>query len=126
VKRLFFAALFLYLLSGCGPKTYEAADLDQAGPSLRTALEAWKAGKSQEDLANQTPSILVNEDDWRTGKRLLDFTLDERGSLSGRQVIWHAQIKLQDNSGATEDRRATYVIDTTPRLVIVRDRFASR
>jgi hypothetical protein len=52
--------------------------------------------------------------------------VEEHGAMSGRQVVWRAQIKLQDKGGKTEDQRATYVIDTTPRLVIVRDRFASR
>ncbi len=126
MMRVFFPALALCVLAGCGPRSLEPADLGQAGPALRTALEAWKDGKSQEDLANQKPSILMNEDDWRMGKRLLDFTMEEQGALSGRQVVWRAQIKFQDSSGKTEERRATYVIDTTPRLVIVRDRFASR
>jgi hypothetical protein len=124
VLRIFFAALSLCLLLGCGQGAGEPADLEQAGPALRTALEAWKDGKSQEDLANQSPSILMNEDDWRMGKRLLDFKMEDQGSLFGRQVVWKTQIKLQDPNGKTEDRRATYVIDTTPRLVIVRDRFA--
>jgi hypothetical protein len=104
----------------------EPADLEQAGPALRTALEAWKDGKSQEELTNQKPSILMNEDDWRMGKRLLDFRMEDQGALSGRQVVWRAQIELQGKSGKTEKQWATYVIDTTPRLVIVRDRFASR
>jgi hypothetical protein len=126
VTRVFFAALCFCFLSGCGQGAMVMADLEQAGPALRTALEAWKGGESQEDLLGQNPSILMNEDDWRVGKRLLDFKMEDQGSLSGRQVVWRAQIKLQDKSGKTEDRKATYVIDTTPRLVIVRDRFASR
>jgi hypothetical protein len=125
VRCVFFTTSLICFLLGCGQRA-ENADLEQAEPALRTALEAWKGGKSQEDLAGQTPSILMNEDDWRVGKRLLDFKMDDQGALSGRQVVWHAQIKLQDNSGKTEDRRATYVIDTTPRIVIVRDKFASR
>lgn len=124
--RVFFGALSLCFLLGCGRSAVEPADLEQAGPALRTALEVWKDGKSQEELANHHPSILMNEDDWRMGKRLLDFKMEDRGSLSGRQVVWHVQIKLQDPSGKTEDRRATYVVDTTPRIVIVRDRFATR
>ncbi len=126
MRRIFFAGLSLCFLLGCGQRAAEPSDLEQAGPALRTALEAWKGGKSQDDLANQTPSIVMNEDDWRGGKRLLDFTMEDQGSLSGRQVVWRVQIKVQDKSGTTEDRKATYVIDTTPRLVIVRDRFASR
>jgi hypothetical protein len=103
----------------------ENADIDQAGPALRTALEAWKSGRSQQDLADQTPSIVMNEDDWREGKSLMDYKMDEAGSLQGRQVVWWVEITLKDKSRKTATRRAKYVIDTTPRLVIVRDRFAS-
>jgi hypothetical protein len=124
MKHLFLIALCLCLLQGCSKGPEEPADLDQAGPALRTALEAWKGGSSQKDLESRNPSILMNEDDWREGKRLMDYKMEEAGTISGRQVVWHVQIKLQDKSGKPEDRKAKYVIDTTPRLVIVRDRFA--
>lgn len=125
MKLLFLAALCLCLLQGCGKGSIEPADIDQAGPALRIALDAWKDGKSQQVLAEQTPSILMNEDDWRGGKRLMDYKMEEAGALQGRQVVWRVQIKLQQKDGQVEDRRAKYVIDTTPRIVIVRDRFAS-
>jgi hypothetical protein len=122
--RVVFIALCLCLLGGCGPKPAENVNPDEAGPALRTALEAWKSGKSQQDLADQVPSIIMNEDDWRTGKRLLDFQIDEKGSVSGRQVVWKAQLKLQDKDGKPTESKATYVIDTIPQIVIVRNLFA--
>jgi hypothetical protein len=124
MMRVIVTALVLCSLSGCGSRSMEPADLSQAGPALRTALEAWKAGKSKEEFESQKPPIVMNEDDWRVGKRLLDFQMEEQGSLSGRQVVWRAEIKLQDDSGKTEERKATYLIDTTPRLVIVRNPLA--
>jgi hypothetical protein len=124
MKRLLLGVLCLGLLQGCNKGPGENADLEQAGPALRTALETWKSGSSQQDLASQNPPILMNEVDWREGKRLLSYQMDEAGALHGRQVVWRVQIKLQDKSGKTEDRKAKYIIDTTPRLVIVRDRFA--
>lgn len=123
MKRLFLAILCLGLFSGCGRST-KPADLDQAGPALRTALEVWKGGSSQKELESQHPPIVMNEDDWREGKSLMDYKMEEAGRMYGRQVVWWVQIKLKDKSGKSEDRRAKYVIDTTPQLVIVRDRFA--
>lgn len=123
MKHLFLAALCLGLFSGCGSST-KPADLDQAGPALRTALEVWKSGSSQKELESQNPPILMNEDDWREGKHLMDYKMEEAGRMYGRQVVWWVQINLKDKNGKTEDRRAKYVIDTTPQLVIVRDRFA--
>jgi hypothetical protein len=110
---------------GCSRGPGEPADIDQAGSALRAALEAWKGGKTQQELSEQTPSIIMNEDDWREGKHLTDYQMEEAGALHGRQVVWRVRIKLQDKGGKVEERRAKYVIDTTPRLVIVRDRFAS-
>jgi len=119
-----FVTLALCLLSGCGRKLDPDVDPAEGDKALRTALEAWKSGKSPEDLEKEHPPILMNEDDWRMGKRLLDFKM-ESGSLSGRQVRCRVQIKLQGKDGKTVDREAVYIIDTIPRIVIVRDSFAS-
>ena len=123
-RRTLFIVLAFCLLPGCGRKLDRDADPDEGDKALRTALEAWKDGKTPADLEQGTPSIIMNEDDWRTGKRLLDFHM-EKGSLSGRQVRCRVRIKLQGKDGKTVDRDAVYIIDTTPRIVIVRDSFAS-
>jgi hypothetical protein len=49
----------------------------------------------------------------------------EKGSLSGRQVRCRVRIKLQDKGDKTVERQGVYIIDTTPRIVIVHDSFAS-
>ncbi len=117
--------LLLCLAGGCSRWSYEDASPDKAGPALRTALEAWKSGKTPKDLTAQTPSIVMNEGDWEEGKRLVNFVMDEQGSMVGRQVRWKVQVKLQDRDGRVVDRKIAYIIDTTPRLVIVRDIFPS-
>jgi hypothetical protein len=116
--------LALCLLPGCSRRLDPPADTAEADRAMRAALEAWKDGKSQADLEHGSPSIIMNEDDWRAGKRLLDFTMID-GSLSGRQVRWRVRITLRDKDGKPVERQATYIIDTTPRIVIVRDTFAT-
>jgi len=123
-RAALFITLSLCLLSGCGRTLDPNADPAEADKALRTALEAWKGGKSPDDLKQGRPPILMNEDDWRTGKRLLDYEM-EKGSLSGRQVRCRVRIKLQGADGEAADREAVYIIDTVPRIVIVRDSFAS-
>jgi hypothetical protein len=49
------AALCVSLVLGCGKGPTEPADINQAGLALRTALEAWKSGKAQQELAARTP-----------------------------------------------------------------------
>jgi hypothetical protein len=114
-------ALALCLLPGCRRSLDPDVDKDEADKALRTALETWKSGKSQADLEK---AIIMNDDDWRTGKQLLDFKMEE-GSLSGRQIRCRVRITLQDKANRKEERNAVYIIDTTPRIVIVRDLFAS-
>jgi hypothetical protein len=125
MKRLaLFVVFTVCVMPGCHRSLDSDADPAQADKVLQTALEAWKGGKSQADLEKGQPSIIMNEDDWRTGKRLLDFKMD-KGALSGRQVRCRVHIKLQDKDDKAVERDAVYIIDTTPRIVIVRDSFAS-
>ncbi|HZZ81383.1 MAG TPA: hypothetical protein VFE62_22970 [Gemmataceae bacterium] len=117
-------ALILLIQFGCSRGLAPNANLDVADKALQTGLDAWKSGKSPQDLEKGKPSIIMNEDDWRAGKRLLDFTM-EKGALSGRQVRCRVHIKLEGKDGEISERDAVYIIDTTPRIVIVRDSFAS-
>jgi hypothetical protein len=119
-----FILVALLFLPGCGGSLGPDSDRDVADKALRSAMEAWKNGKSQDDLEKESPSIIMNEDDWRTGKRLIEFKIEEC-TLSGRQVRCRVRIKLQDKDGKSAERNAVYIIDTTPRIVIVRDRFAA-
>jgi hypothetical protein len=116
---------FASFLSGCGHRNVENVNPDQAGEVLRTALGAWKDGKTRADLEGQQPSIIMNEGDWDSTNRLLEFKMDDSGRLDGRQMRWVVQIKLQDKNGKVSDKKATYIIDTIPRIVIVRDTMAS-
>jgi hypothetical protein len=125
MKRLtLFIILTLCLLPGCHRTLHADVSPAEADKALQTALEAWRGGKSQADLEKGQPSIIMNEDGWRTGKRLLDFQM-EKGSLSGRQVRCRVHIKVQDKDEKPTEKDATYIIDTIPRIVIVRDTFAS-
>jgi hypothetical protein len=125
MKRLaLFIPLSLGLLQGCGRGLDKDADPEEGVKALHTALTAWKDGKAHAELEKMTPPIIMNEDDWRSGKRLLDFKVEE-SALSGRQVRCKARIKLGGKDGKALEQRAIYIIDTTPRLVIVRDTFSS-
>jgi hypothetical protein len=124
MKRLaLFITVALCFLPGCRRGLGPDADAAAADNALKTALEAWKSGKSPDDLEKERPPIIMNEDDWRLEKRLIDFKI-EKGSLSGRQVRCRARLTLRDKD-RTVERDAVYIIDTTPRIVIVRDSFAS-
>ena len=123
-RSALFLTLALCLLNGCGGGLGPDADSDTGGKALETALDAWKNGKSQDELAKASPSIIMNEDEWRVGKHLLEFKVEE-SAMAGRQLRSRVRIKLQDKDGKTHEQKAIYIIDTTPRIVIVRDTFAT-
>jgi hypothetical protein len=112
-------------LAGCGEPVAPKVDPDEARTALRTALEAWKSGQANSELESLRPPLLMNESDWTGGNRLLEYRMEEAGRVAGRQVRWVVWITLQDANGKkAPERKATYVIDTVPRIVIVRDSFA--
>jgi hypothetical protein len=113
----------LMFLPGCRRGIDPDADQGTADSALRTAMEAWKSGKSQADLENGSPSIIFNEDDLRVGKQLIDFKM-ESSTMRGRQVHCGVRLSLKEKDGKEVERKAVYIIDTTPRIVIVRDSFA--
>jgi hypothetical protein len=121
-----FVVLFLSLATGCSNQMAQDVDPSQAGEHLRTALEAWKNGKTRAELEDQSPSIVMNDAAWTSGNQLLEFKMDDAGHLDGRQMLWEVQMKLQDKAGKVSNQKITYIIDTNPRIVIVRNPFATR
>ena len=114
------AAMLACVLVGCSRGLGPDANPTEAGPALQKALEAWKGGATPAELEKQTPSILMNEPDWHAGKRLVDFKMGEP-AMYGRQVRCKVQMTIEDKAGQKRQRDVNYIIDTTPRLVIVRD-----
>jgi len=108
----------LALQLGCGGSIDKDSSAVDGGKALRTALEAWKAGK---EPASLEPDIIMNELEWRNGKKLVDFKMPETSTMHGRQVRWEVDLTIQDKAGAKKDQKAKYIIDTVPRIVIVRD-----
>ena len=116
--------LFVGLLSGCGQPVTEKRQPGRRPakyPHHAGATAPTKKGKTPEQLEAQEPSIIMNEDAWRTGSSLLEFTMEPAGKMNGRQVRWVVQIKLRDKKGKETTQKATYTVDTIPRIVIVRD-----
>ena len=114
-------ALVFALVAGCGarelPPPVDPAD---AGLQLGAALEAWKNGEPYGGLAEKSPPVVFNEPLWREGTRLVAFELGEV-EMHGRQGRCTAKLTLQGKDGTQSQRRIGYMIDTVPRVVIVRE-----
>src|SRR5689334_10300454 len=120
MRPLRVAACLLVAAAGCGPDLPPPVEPAEAGTALRAALDAWRAGEPYESLAAQDPPIVFTEPLWRDGARLVNYELGEV-ELHGRQGRCTARLTLETRGGKSAERRIGYQIDTTPRIVIVRE-----
>lgn len=111
----------LVLLAGCAGSTVPPpVDPADARQQLTVALDAWKAGEPFGALAQRDPPIVFVEPLWEKGTRLLDYQVSPV-ELNGRQGRGTAQLSLEEKGGKSYQRKIAYVIDTHPRVVIVRE-----
>jgi hypothetical protein len=118
-KRL--AALAVVLLAGCsvGPKLAAPVEPDKARAALRTALDAWKAGKPIGSLGEASPPIVAQDFDWLAGAKLDDYAvLDDQAADANLRV--RVQLTVRPAQGAPAKKTVTYVVGTDPKLTVFR------
>jgi hypothetical protein len=106
---------------GCAKGPPEPVDPDRACEALRTALDAWKSGATTDTLKSGQPPIYVNDSDWLAGHRLTSYELKANGKHYGAQYRCWVVLSLESSKGKRSDKTVKYLIDTHPRVVIVRD-----
>jgi hypothetical protein len=116
-------ALLSFVALGCGQSRPQPADPDKANEALRAALDAWQNGDTPEGLKARQPPIYVNDADWFAGHRLTGYELNGDGKYYGAQFRCSVVLSLEPSKGKRSDKTVKYLIDTHPRVVIVRDEF---
>lgn len=108
--------------AGCGGGSLPpTADADQARAALVVALDTWRDGGAADALTGRTPPVYFNDPKYRAGQKLVGYKLDADHAPHGQSVRISGQLTLLQPDGTTKDRRAAYLIDTTPAVVIVPD-----
>src|SRR5262245_3518086 len=118
--RRILTALTLVVLTGCGGSLPPAANPDQAQNALRIALTAWQNGETLEGLKDRWPAINMSDPDWRTGRKLASFEL-RQGTSNGQGWRCEAVLTFQDDPEGLGPQLASYAIDTSPALVVIRE-----
>jgi hypothetical protein len=114
-------ATALVITAGCGSgSNAHTADPNQAGQTLRTVLDAWKAGEKQEDLEKRTPPIHVKDTDWDGGFTLVGYQAGETGKVAGYDVDCRVTLELKSPQGKAVKKNAIYTITTRPELLVSR------
>jgi hypothetical protein len=121
-------ALATLLLPGCSnPSTANPVDVPQARDALKIALDAWKKGETTGSLASASTPMTVQDFEWDTGSKLIDYQLVGDGNADGPNL--RIQVKLTTISDPAKgkkeakptEKKASYVVGTSPRLTVFRD-----
>lgn len=116
------AALTLsLLLAGCS-NTMESHPVDPnlARNTLDAVLKSWQEGATPESWQQKTPSVVVQDMDWKTGKKLKSFEIIEPTESVDANL--HCQVKLvfEDAEKGEVEQTVKYVVGTSPVLTVFR------
>jgi hypothetical protein len=118
--RFLAAAVVVGLLSGCGGGEQVVDDATVRATLTRT-LDAWVAGTPPRELEHGEPSVIVVDQQWSEGARLVDYDMVGAGSFDGRTLRAEVELQLlRPRDRAAVKTRAEYVVGTHPVITVVR------
>lgn len=106
---------------GCGGSLPERATPEKARQGLEIALEAWKKQESIEALAKGSPVVYFNDPKVQKGLQLSDYAIQDGHDFFGQSVRLSATLTFAGKDGETKERNVSYLVDTSPVIVIVPD-----
>lgn len=119
-RRLALLLLPAALAAGCGgdpPPLAMTATPESARPALEAALNAWKAGKSADDLKAADPPVYFSDPEFARGRKLAGFALTDAGSAVGTGIRFGVTLAFDDK----KTRTVNYRVATAPAVSIYRE-----
>jgi hypothetical protein len=105
-------------LSGCSRRVSLSLDENVARDSLKAALESWKKGDKQNDLQQRSPSIIMADESWEAGMRLVSYRLLDQGVSDDVNLHCKVELVVADKNGTESKRKMTYIVGTSPVITI--------
>lgn len=109
------------LPAGCGAP--RPADPDLARKTLTTALDAWRDGRSVDEVTAGSPPITVNDPAWKSGYKLNGYKIAETTKSVGWDLKFPVELSLQDPKGKARTENAKYTVSVEPSLTVIRSPF---
>jgi hypothetical protein len=117
--------LVLFALGAAGgcsaePKPLAPATTPEASrEALTAALDAWKQGKTRDDLARRSPPVYLLDDDFARGRKLADYRVEGDPKPVGTGLTYVVNLSFADGPPAA--RRLAYRVVTDPTISISRE-----
>jgi hypothetical protein len=110
------------LLAGCsGSQRAAPVDADRAREALKTTLDGWKKGDTPATLKDGSPPITVQDMDWMSGARLVDYQVDGEGKAVEANLYVPVKLTLKTKDGKQVKKTVSYVVGTSPILTVFRN-----
>jgi hypothetical protein len=110
LRHVFVLVLLLPCWTGCGTtgdiKDYIPSD-ELARRALTTALDAWKSGKTPDQIGASKPAINVQDTQWSAGKKLTAYEFV--GPATGEDQNRRYTVRLTVE-GTSTPQETTYVV----------------
>lgn len=106
---------------GCSRTTLRPVNPVKAREVLQSTMEAWKQGKTPEQLAEASPPVIAQDFDWMQGKKLTAYTINPKDAPTGSNLTCQVTLQLEDKEGNPEEKSVYYVVGTSPGLSVFRD-----
>jgi len=84
-------------------------------------MEAWKSGKTPDDMPSGDPPIIVQDFDWMQGKKLTNYVINPQDAETGANLTSQVTLHLEDKEGNAEEKTVYYVVGTSPKFSVFRD-----
>jgi hypothetical protein len=113
------AALSLAALPlGCGGP--EPAQPNQARATLAIALDAWRDGRTIEDVTNGSPPIIVADPSWKAGFKLSRYQVADTARAAGFDLKIPVELWLEDTKGKAIQEKVKYTVSVRPSRTVIR------
>ncbi|MDG3004120.1 hypothetical protein [Paludisphaera mucosa] len=106
--------------TGCGTGVAHPVDPGGAMVALKTTLDAWKEGKDPESLKTAASPIVVQDMEWQSGAKLVDYHVEGDGSPADANLEVRVKLNLTAK-GKKVERNAHYLVTTSPAVTVFRD-----
>ncbi len=116
-----YIASFLLALSGCGYSASEhRVEPRTALKTLQEVLEGWKQGDTPESWQRRTPAVVVQDFDWKAGRKLQEYEILDEGESVDANLYCKVKLKFSDARAGKSEKTVTYLVGTSPVLTVFR------
>jgi hypothetical protein len=121
-RSLLAALAAALLLSGCSGSGGAGGPVDapKAREVLKIVLDGWKRGDTPATFAGASPAVTVQDMDWSSGAKLVDYQVAADGKEMGSSLYVPVALTLRPKQGPEAKKNVTYIVNTSPILTVFR------